>query len=76
MAKVKTGTSTTKETTCKGMHVFITDPEEYRVIEFTDTGEFVRAWRDFGAWVDEIGLAAGVTVDPAGFVWVTDAGNN
>lgn len=76
MAKVKTGISTTKETTCKDKHVFITDPEEYRVIEFTDTGEFVRAWGDFGAGVDGIGLAAGVAIDRAGFIWVTDAGNN
>jgi len=57
-------------------HVFITDPEGYRVIEFTDTGEFVRTWGDFGVGPSEIGLAAGVTVDPNGFVWVTDAGNN
>ena len=57
-------------------HVFITDPEGYRVIEFTENGEFVRTWGDFGAGPDEIGLAAGVAVDLAGFVWVTDAGNN
>ncbi|HET9912609.1 MAG TPA: hypothetical protein VFQ13_12010, partial [Anaerolineales bacterium] len=57
-------------------HVFITDPEGYRVIEFSDTGEFVRTWGDYGVGVDEIGLAAGVAIDPNGFVWVTDAGNN
>jgi DNA-binding beta-propeller fold protein YncE len=57
-------------------HVFITDPEGYRVIEFTSTGEFVRTWGDFGSGANEIGLPAGVAVDPAGFVWVTDAGNN
>ena len=60
----------------KDKHVFITDPEGYRIIEFTDTGEFVRTWGDFGSGPTEIGLAAGVAVDPAGFVWVTDAGNN
>ncbi|HSL45612.1 MAG TPA: flippase activity-associated protein Agl23 [Anaerolineales bacterium] len=57
-------------------HVFITDPEGYRVVEFTDTGEFVRTWGDFGVGATEIGLAAGIAVDPQGFVWVTDAGNN
>jgi predicted membrane-bound mannosyltransferase len=57
-------------------HVFITDPEGFRVIEFTENGEFVRTWGDFGTGPAEIGLAAGVTVDSAGFVWVTDAGNN
>jgi predicted membrane-bound mannosyltransferase/DNA-binding beta-propeller fold protein YncE len=57
-------------------HVFITDPEGYRVIEFTENGEFVRTWGDFGNGPDQIGLASGIAVDPAGFVWVTDAGNN
>lgn len=57
-------------------HVFITDPEGYRVIEFTENGEFVRTWGDFGSGPDQIGLAAGVAVAPEGFVWVTDAGNN
>ncbi len=57
-------------------HVFITDPEGYRVIEFTSNGEFIRTWGDFGTGDTEIGLAAGITVDQFGFVWVTDAGNN
>ncbi len=57
-------------------NVFITDPEGYRVIEFTSDGKFVRTWGDFGAGADEIGLASGIAVDPAGNVWVTDAGNN
>jgi DNA-binding beta-propeller fold protein YncE len=56
--------------------VFITDPEGYRVIQFTSTGEFVRTWGDFGIGTDEIGLAAGVAVAPDGAIWVTDAGNN
>ncbi|HSO12155.1 MAG TPA: flippase activity-associated protein Agl23 [Anaerolineales bacterium] len=57
-------------------HVFITDPEGYRIIEFTSEGQFVRTWGDFGSGPGEIGLASGVTVDQLGFVWVTDAGNN
>ncbi|NWG06110.1 MAG: TIGR03663 family protein [Chloroflexi bacterium] len=57
-------------------HVFITDPEGYRIIEFTASGEFVRTWGDFGSGDSEIGLAAGVAVDRFGYVWVTDAGNN
>jgi predicted membrane-bound mannosyltransferase/sugar lactone lactonase YvrE len=60
----------------KDNHVFVTDPEGYRVIEFTTDGQFVRTWGDFGAGPQEIGLAAGVAVDPAGFIWVTDSGNN
>lgn len=57
-------------------HVFITDPEGYRVIEFTSSGEFVRTWGDFGIDANQIGLPSGITVDPLGFVWVTDPGNN
>ena len=57
-------------------HVFITDPEGFRVIEFTDAGEFVQTWGDFGVGPAELGLPSGVTVDDDGFVWVTDAGNN
>ena len=57
-------------------HVFITDPEGYRVIEFTENGEFVRAWGAFGIGPEEIGLASGIAVDQGGFVWITDPGNN
>ena len=57
-------------------NVYITDPEGYRIIEFTSSGEFIRTWGDFGNSPEEIGLAAGVAIDKDGFVWVTDAGNN
>ena len=57
-------------------NVFITDPEGYRVIEFTSDGKFIRTWGDFGNSPEEIGLAAGIAIDKAGFIWVTDAGNN
>lgn len=57
-------------------NVYITDPEGYRIIEFSSNGQFIRTWGDFGVGADEIGLAAGVAVDPLGNVWVTDAGNN
>ena len=57
-------------------NVFITDPENARVIEFKSNGEFVRTWGGFGSGPEEIGLAAGIAIDKSGFVWVTDAGNN
>ena len=56
--------------------VFITDPEGYRIIEFTSEGQFVRTWGDFGTGDSELGLPAGIDVDPLGNIWVTDAGNN
>ncbi|HXF83805.1 MAG TPA: 6-bladed beta-propeller, partial [Anaerolineales bacterium] len=60
----------------KNGHVFVTDPEGYRVLEFTENGEFVRAWGDYGSGPEEIGLASGIAVDTQGHIWVTDAGNN
>ena len=57
-------------------HVFITDPEGYRVIEFTSDGQFVRTWGDFGTGESEIGLPSGVDADDQGNIWVSDAGNN
>jgi DNA-binding beta-propeller fold protein YncE len=53
-------------------HVFITDPELYRVIEFTPEGEVVRTWGDFGESPTNFGLASGIAVDAEGHVWVTD----
>jgi DNA-binding beta-propeller fold protein YncE len=57
-------------------HVFVTDPEGYRVLEFDGEGNFIRTWGDYGAGLMEIGLASGVIVDSEGHVWVTDAVNN
>ena len=57
-------------------HVFITDPEGYRVLEFTGEGEFVRGWGDYSPSSDGFGLPSGIEVDAEGRVWVSDAGNN
>lgn len=58
------------------LHVFITDPEGYRVMEFDPNGEIVRVWGDFGNTNTSFGLASGVAVDPEGNVWVTDGAFN
>lgn len=57
-------------------HVFITDPEGFRVLEFTSEGQFVRGWGDYSPSSDGFGLPSGIEVDAAGHVWVSDAGNN
>lgn len=57
-------------------HVFITDPEGYRVIEYTTDGQLVQTWGDYGNTATTFGIAAGVAIDPQGHIWVTDAGNN
>jgi uncharacterized protein (TIGR03663 family) len=56
-------------------HIFVTDPEAFRILEFDSAGKFIRTWGEFGFEPTQIGLAAGVAVDAQGRVWVTDAGN-
>ncbi|MEJ2300063.1 MAG: TIGR03663 family protein [Anaerolineales bacterium] len=56
-------------------HVFATDPEAYRVLEFTSQGDIVRYWGDYGLGTDSFGLAGAVAVDPLGGVWVSDTKN-
>jgi uncharacterized protein (TIGR03663 family) len=56
-------------------HVFVTDPEGFRILEFDANGQFVRTWGEYGIGPSEIGLAGGVAVDAQGRVWVADAGN-
>ncbi len=53
-------------------HIFVTDPEQYRVIEFTGEGEVVRTWGQYGDTPETFGLASGIATDAAGHVWVTD----
>jgi uncharacterized protein (TIGR03663 family) len=57
-------------------HVFITEPENFRVLEFTGTGEFVRGWGGYSPSSDGFSLPSGIEVDADGHVWVSDAGNN
>lgn len=57
-------------------HVFITDPEGYRVIEFNPTGEIVRVWGEVGDGNASFGLPSGIAIDHEGHVWVTDSAYN
>ena len=44
-------------------HIFVTDPEGFRILEFDSFGKFIRTWGDYGIGPSEIGLASGVVVD-------------
>jgi DNA-binding beta-propeller fold protein YncE len=55
--------------------VFVADPEGYRILQFTATGEAIRSWGDFGASLETFGMPASVAWDLNGGVWVTDAAN-
>ena len=57
-------------------HVFITDPEGYRVIEYTTDGQLIQTWGDYGTTDSTFGITSGVALDSEGHIWVTDAGNN
>lgn len=56
-------------------HVFATDPEGYRILEFNSDGTFLQQWGEFGSGDTGFGLPSGIAVDPQGNVWVTDASN-
>jgi sugar lactone lactonase YvrE len=57
-------------------HVFVSDPEGYRVIEFTSDGKFVQTWGTFGTDASSFGLSSGIASDSLGRIWVADSANN
>jgi predicted membrane-bound mannosyltransferase/DNA-binding beta-propeller fold protein YncE len=57
-------------------HVFITDPDGYRVIEFSSTGDIVRYWGNIGVDYGSFDLPTGIVADLQGGVWVVDSSNN
>ena len=57
-------------------HIFATDPDSFRVLEFTTSGEFVHAWGQNGTALDNFGTPSGIAVDSLGSVWVSDSSNN
>ena len=56
-------------------HLFVVDPEKFRVMEFDNTGNYIRGWGGYSTGADGFGLASGVAVDPDGGVWVSDGAN-
>jgi predicted membrane-bound mannosyltransferase/DNA-binding beta-propeller fold protein YncE len=57
-------------------HVFVTDPEGFRVIEYTTDGQLIQTWGDYGNSPTTFGTASGIAVDAAGSIWTSDSGNN
>ncbi len=58
------------------LHVFITDPEGFRVMEFDPNGTVIRTWGEYGETPSGFGLASGIAFDPEGHLWVTDGAFN
>jgi len=58
------------------LHVFVTDPDGFRVMEFDQNGALVRVWDDLNSGDSNLGLPSGIAIDNEGHVWVTDSLNN
>jgi len=56
--------------------VYLTDPEGYRVIVFSATGEPLAAFGQYGPEDGSFGLPNGLALGPDGSLWIVDAGNN
>jgi predicted membrane-bound mannosyltransferase/DNA-binding beta-propeller fold protein YncE len=58
-------------------HVFVSDPEGYRILEFSSEGEFIKYWGNYGSGNDSFILPTGLSFDSANSaLWVADSGNN
>jgi predicted membrane-bound mannosyltransferase/DNA-binding beta-propeller fold protein YncE len=57
-------------------HVFVTDPEGYRVLEFDDQGQFIQFWGDSGSGPDGFNILEGIVADKSDSIWIADSGNN
>jgi DNA-binding beta-propeller fold protein YncE len=56
-------------------HLFVADPEGYRILEFKTNGDFIQYWGDYGTEADAFDLPSAVSADPEGGVWVSDTNN-
>jgi predicted membrane-bound mannosyltransferase/DNA-binding beta-propeller fold protein YncE len=58
-------------------HIYVSDPEGYRILEFTSEGEFIQFWGNYGSGNDSFILPTGLAFDSANdAIWVADSGNN
>ncbi len=56
-------------------NVYVTDPDQGRVIVFTEDGEFLKVWGGFDNTYT-MNVISGVTIGTDGSVWVSDAFSN
>jgi predicted membrane-bound mannosyltransferase/DNA-binding beta-propeller fold protein YncE len=56
--------------------VYVTDPENYRVLVFSGEGQYLARFGRFSAQIDGFGLPNGIVIDAEDNIWVADAGNS
>ncbi len=57
-------------------HVFSSDPEGYRILEFDPEGKYIRSWGDFSDSLEGFGIVNGLAADDKGGIWVCDTTNH
>jgi sugar lactone lactonase YvrE len=55
--------------------IYVTDPEGYQVIVFTEDGELVATFGQYGNDTQSFGLPIGIEVDGEGRIYVVDSAN-
>lgn len=56
--------------------IYATDPENYRVLIFSATGDYLGKFGQFGTDINSFALVNGIFIDAADNIYVADAGNN
>lgn len=54
----------------------VSEPEGFRVLEFSLGGDFIRTWGDFGDDLGSFTLLNGLAADQENGIWVADSGND
>lgn len=57
-------------------NLYAVDPEGYRIMVFSSTGEALYFWGDYSVGMEGFGLVAAVALDGKGGIWVSDSGNS
>jgi predicted membrane-bound mannosyltransferase/DNA-binding beta-propeller fold protein YncE len=56
--------------------IYLTDPEQYRVLVFDAIGNYLYGFGQYGTEPDAMTLPTGIDVGPNGAIYVSDAGNS